>query len=738
VTIETALPPVASPSPPMMRRIGFIGPLLVLLAVASAVVTFLVLTGLTPYEPTQNVFITLMSVNAAFVAALLINIGIEVFGLLRARWHGQAGAALHIRVIALFSIVAALPAILVAAVASITLDRGLDNWFSTRTRTIIETSLTVANAYVQEQGRLIRAESLAMATDINRAWPVYSNDKPRFLEFLKAQGTIRGLPVSMLLDREMNITDRAAIPGYADAPLPPPEVMTDAQTQDSVIIAPGSRNLIGAVVKLRAYEDRYLFVARPFDPRIAEYVRRTSAGAAEFKALEERRLGFQVAFALMYVMIALIILLSAIWIGLAFANRLVDPIRRLINAATEVAGGNLYVRVPTDHREADLAMLGETFNSMTDTLRTQRNELVGANNLLDRRRRFMEAVLSGVSTGVIGVDDHGIITVINPLAERLIGDGSGELVGKDLAVLAPELSSLLADAFSGRIRQTQGQISLQRKGKERTINVRVASETAAIREHGFVVTLDDITDLVTAQRTSAWADVARRIAHEIKNPLTPIQLSAERIKRKYGKVITEDREVFDQCTDTIVRQVDDIRKMVDEFSSFARMPKPAIEREDLSETVKQVVFLMRIGNPDTVFDVEMPDEPLLVPIDRRLISQAVTNVLKNATEAIAAVPEAERATPRIVVRLRAVGEEAVIEVIDNGIGLPVENRTRLLEPYVTTREKGTGLGLAIVGKIMEDHGGSIELLDAPAVAEGGRGAMMRLRIPLATPDHHEA
>jgi two-component system nitrogen regulation sensor histidine kinase NtrY len=378
--------------------------------------------------------------------------------------------------------------------------------------------------------------------------------------------------------------------------------------------------------------------------------------------------------------------------------------------------------------------LGDTFNNMTDTLRSQRNDLLSANDLLDSRRRFMEAVLSGVSTGVIGIDEAGAVTVLNPFAERLLAARETAPIGKPLAEIVPELAPYLADALAGRSRLVQGQITLVRDGRERNVNVRVTSEQSSMREHGYVVTLDDITELVLAQRTSAWADVARRIAHEIKNPLTPIQLSAERIRRKYGRVITEDREVFDQCTDTIVRQVDDIKRMVDEFSSFARMPKPAIERDDLGEMVKQVVFLMRVGNPEIIFDFEAPSDPLVAKFDRRLLSQAVTNILKNATEAIAGVAETERGQGHVTVSVVRNGTNVVIEVIDNGIGLPKENRQRLLEPYVTTREKGTGLGLAIV----EEHGGGIELFDAPAVAAGGRGAMMRLWFPADGADRSEA
>jgi two-component system nitrogen regulation sensor histidine kinase NtrY len=711
------------------RRFGFVGLGLVLLALLSGTVTFLVLTGLTPFEPTHQVVVTLLLINVGFGLALIVLVGIEMFGLMRARRRRQAGAALHMRVIGLFSIVAAMPTFFVAAIAFITLDRGLDNWFSTRVRGIVETSLIVANAYVQEQGRLIQGEALAMAADLNRAQPVYVTDPERFVQYLKVQGTIRGLPGAMLMTKEREVTDRADILSGVDFPLPPPDAVKDADTQEAVVIAPGSKNVMGAVVKLSSYDDRYLFVARPFDPKVAQYLRETQAGATEYRALEERRFGVQVAFALMFITIALVVLLAAIWIGLAFANRLVEPIRRLINAADQVADGNLYVRVPVEGRAGDLANLGETFNNMTDTLRNQRNDLLSANDLLDSRRRFMEAVLSGVSTAVIGVDEEGRITVLNPLAERLLGSKESP-IGRPLAELMPELSAHLSDAMSGRARLVQGQIKLVLDGRERNITVRVTSEQSSMREHGYVVTLDDITELVLAQRTSAWADVARRIAHEIKNPLTPIQLSAERIRRKYGKVIGEDREVFDQCTDTIVRQVDDIKRMVDEFSSFARMPKPTIERDDVAEMVKQVVFMMRVGNPDIAFEFDGPAEPIAARFDRRLLSQAVTNIVKNATEAIASLPEAERSAGKVLVAVKRVASTVRIEVVDNGVGLPKENRQRLLEPYVTTREKGTGLGLAIVGKIMEEHGGGIELLDAPSIADGGRGAMMRLWFPV--------
>ena len=421
-------------------------------------------------------------------------------------------------------------------------------------------------------------------------------------------------------------------------------------------------------------------------------------------------------------------MLSAAWLGLNFANRLVAPIRRLIGAANIVSTGNLYIQVPIHRSEGDLAQLGETFNKMTYELRTQRDDIMRARDVIDQRRRFTEAVLSGASAGVIGVSADGNITILNRSAEMLIGCVEADAIGKPLIEIVPELNEIFANAQNNYQRMIQDNVSINRNSRERNLSVRVTTEQSREEEHGYVITLDDITELVLAQRTSAWADIARRIAHEIKNPLTPIQLSAERLRRKYGKVITEDKAVFEQCTDTIVRQVDDIKRMVDEFSKFARMPKAVMTNEDVADTVRQAVFLQRVGNADMDIDLEIAEDPMPARFDRRLISQALTNIIKNATEAVMAVPETERG--RGLIRVFAVreGDDIVIDVVDNGIGLPKENRNRILEPYVTTREKGTGLGLAIVGRILEEHGGRIELRDAAEKIPGQRGAWMRLRI----------
>jgi two-component system nitrogen regulation sensor histidine kinase NtrY len=707
-----------------------IGPIAVALALLSALVTFLVLAGLTPIAPSHDVVVSLLLVNAATVLILSAVIGREVWLMVQARRRGRAGARLHVRVVALFSIVAAAPAILVAIVASVTLDRGLDRLFSTRTRAVIENSLGVAEAYVREHIQTIRGDILAMSFDVTRAKQLYDQDRTRFRQFLTAQASIRGIPAAVMLDRELQVVERSDLRVTQEFVAPTKAALgmiTEDEPQIAVI--PGS-NYVAAIIKLRGYDDLYLYVTRSLDPKVMGQLTQTRASVSEYAALEARRLGVQVAFALMYTVIALIVLLSAVWIGLNFANQLVAPIRRLIGAANIVATGNLHVQVPIRKSEGDLAALGETFNKMTQELRSQRDDIMGARDLIDSRRRFTEAVLAGASAGVIGVDHEERISILNRSAEKLIGHPEGEALGKPLTELVPELAEIIADAKQGGQRLVHGQMTISRQGRDRNVSVRIATEQADA-EHGYVVTLDDITDLVTAQRTSAWADVARRIAHEIKNPLTPIQLSAERIKRKFGKTIVEDRAVFDQCTDTIVRQVDDIRRMVDEFSKFARMPKPVIEGEDVADTVRQAVFLMRVGHPDVDIEADIRQEPMRANFDRRLISQALTNIIKNATEAIGAVPPEELGKGRIDVAAAQEDEDIIIDVIDNGIGLPKESRARLLEPYVTTREKGTGLGLAIVGRVLEDHGGKIELNDASNIKPGQRGAWVRLRFAVS-------
>ena len=697
--------------------------------------SFTVLTGMTRIVPTDAVLGVTLTVNLVLLAALVVLIAWELFSLWQAWRAGRAAARLHLRVIGVFSVVAAAPALIVAILASVTLDRGLDRWFEDRTRTIVNSAASVGEAYLREHGRAIRADAIAMASDVDRAKDLYEFEPDRFDAFMRTQAQLRGLPGAFLLDGSGTVMTRTLLdPTWTEVQMPPQEAFSEAEAGEPVVINPGRTNQVGVIVKLTTFEGWYLYVTRPLDPEVLEPLRLAKNAAAEYRQLDGSRFGAQLAFGLIFVGVSLIFLLTAIWIGIGFANRLVSPIRRLILAADYVSKGHLAVQVPVRRKEGDLAHLAETFNTMTNELRAPRAELVRATDRLDGRRRCTEAVLAGVPAGVLGVDTAGRITLVNRSAEALLGKDEEALVGHRVFEVVTELGPILEAALeeeSGRAHQAQ--VTLKRDGSEKTLNVRLTSETSEAGGRGFVVTLDDITDLVAAQRSSAWADVARRIAHEIKNPLTPIQLSAERLKRRYGKRVEDDRKVFDQCIDTIIRQVGDIERMVNEFSSFARMPKPQLARADVVDALREAVFLQSVAKPDIQFRSHLPEEPILGRFDHRLLLQAFTNIVKNATEAVEAVPAEARggAKGTIDVAVEPHGDTVTVSVIDDGIGLPSENRGRLLEPYVTTREKGTGLGLAIVRKILEDHGGRIDLFDAPAVASGGRGAMVRLTLPAA-------
>ena len=722
-------PSLAEPKGWSLRR--WLAPFAVGIALLSAFLTFVVLTGLTPIEPTREVVRSFLLINAATILLLVGIILREIWQMVQARRRGRAAARLHVQIVSLFSVIAVLPAVLVAIVANVTIERGLDRLFSGPTREVIQNSLIIARAYTYEHAQLIRGDILGMANDIAHARPLFDQDRASFRELLTASAASRNLPGAMLIDKDRNVLETAQTGIQQNFTTPPPEFLSNVDETDPQIAVFPEANYVAAVIRLKAFSDTFLYVARLLDPRVVAQLKQTETSVAEYAEIESRRLGIQVAFALMFAVIALTILMASVLIGLNFANWLVAPIRRLMNAASDVSTGNLNVQVPVHKSEGDLAQLGETFNKMTQELRTQRDELVNASETIDSRRRFIEAVLSSASAGIIGVDASGSVGILNRSAEKLIGHAESETLDHPLSDVLPELDDMMRTAREGTQRLVQGQVTILRDGIERNLSVRVSAEKTGQPSDSYIITLDDITELVTAQRTSAWGDVARRIAHEIKNPLTPIQLSAERIRRKFGKVITEDKGVFDQCTETIVRQVDDIRRMVDEFSRFARMPKPVIEGEDVADTVRQAVFLMKVAHPEIDIVVDLKEDPLRAQFDRRLISQALTNIIKNATEAIEQVPPDQLGKGRIDVVAARDKDDIVIDVIDNGIGLPKVARARLLEPYVTTREKGTGLGLAIVGRVLEDHGGRIELKDASDFRPGQRGAWMRLRFAVS-------
>ncbi|CAN7431161.1 PAS domain-containing sensor histidine kinase [Rhizobium sp. LjRoot30] len=702
-------------------------------ALVCAVLTLFVLLGLTPIAPTTNVVIASAVLNSLFVAGLAVLIGREIGRLLKARRRGRAAARLHVRIVVLFSIVAITPAILVAIFASITLNVGLDRWFSLRTQSIVSSSMNVAQAYMLENASYLQGQTVSMSNDLERNRALFNLDRNGFIELMTRQAKGRGMLGAFLVRADGSPIVQADVKTEKPLPAIPKDALESSAAGQPTLIPPGVTNLVGAIMKLDDIPGAFLYTIRAVDPRVMSAMRMMEENTAEYKAMEASRTSLQIAFAVLYLGFALIVLLAAIWTAIAVADRIVRPIRLLISAADSVASGNLNVIVPVRAADGDVGSLSRTFNKMISEIRGQRDEILEAKDEVDDRRRFIEAVLSGVTAAVIGVEDDRRISIVNPSAELFLALPADDLIGKNIADVAPEIDHVLSEAASRNRTDFRKQINLMRSGKERTLSVQVTREEARDSKDSYVITLDDITDLVIAQRSTAWADVARRIAHEIKNPLTPIQLSAERIKRRFGKQIADaDRGVFDQCTDTIVRQVEDIGRMVDEFSAFARMPKPTKEPTDLRNILRDAVFLREMGNTHVHFMRELGDQPLEGMFDARMLGQAFGNLIKNAVEAIEAVPSDEvRDERKILVRchFEPALDRFVADVIDNGKGLPVENRHRILEPYMTMREKGTGLGLAIVKKIIEEHGGQLELHDAPADFDHGRGAMIRVLLP---------
>jgi two-component system nitrogen regulation sensor histidine kinase NtrY len=703
-----------------------------LLAVLFGVGTYAVLTGIVPYTPTQGVMVILLLVNLTLVLSLGALIAWRLVRLWSERRSGRAGAKLHVRLVAMFSAIAVVPAILVAIFAAVTLNLGVQAWFSSRVQMALDGAQNVARQYVLERARGITMDAGEIAARLESDPRIFDLNKHEVhlgLMFAKLEDMTRdhGLQASYIIDSHGMVLGSSKQKDMPDPKPPIPSEIAQAAQGNIFVDADPEVGTVRALIQLRALQDAYLLVVRKVDPTVFNYYQRTKVAASEYSGLKKSLSRVQLLFAAFYAVVSLVILLFAIWLGLWAANRLVKPISRLIGAAERVSEGDLKAQVDVERDDDEIGTLGLTFNRMTEQLDSQRNALIAANRQIDERRRFTETVLAGVSAGVIGLDADGLITIVNRAAARLLNAAPEELESQHYAGAVPELAVLIRRAIQEPAARAGGEVTVKRAGTTRSLSVQVTSEHGHYGS-GYVATFDDITDLVSAQRTAAWADVARRIAHEIKNPLTPIQLSAERLKRKYGGQVGADREVFEQCTDTIIRQVGDIGRMVDEFSSFARMPTPVMRRECAQELLQQAVFLQRVAYPQITFETHIPRELIWFECDGRLVSQALTNVLKNATESIAARGAEGDDTPgRIAVAIETSDVQVAIKVSDNGVGLPAEHRHRLTEPYVTTRAKGTGLGLAIVRKIMEDHGGEIVLEDA---AEDGKGAQVTLAFPL--------
>jgi len=704
---------------------------LALVALVLGVATFMALSGGTPLGPASTgEVVGIILANLAVLLVLAASLAARVVRMWVERRRGSAGSRLHVRLVLLFGIVAVVPAILVAGFSAVFFNLGIQAWFSDRVRDTLEASLVASRAYLEEHRNTIRADILAMANDLNRAAPVLlPNDGLGFARLLATHTAFRGLTESIVFEPTLGqvVASAGLTTGSVVEPLP--AWALDSVRAGEVVVMPGEggQGRVRAVVALNIPPGLMLAITRPVDPGVLEHMRTTELAFQEYDRLDRNQGDLQITFVLIFGIATLLVLMAAVLLGLLIANRIAGPISRLITAAERVRAGDLSTRVQEGQADDEVASLSRAFNRMTSQLGAQRGELMEAYRQIDERRRFTETVLSGVSAGVIGLDAEGRVNLPNRSASALLGVDLDAAIGLPLAGVAPEFAALLEAARAAPEKPQTAEIRSGAPAARRSFIARLGAEMQGGRVDGYVLTFDDVTELVSAQRKAAWADVARRIAHEIKNPLTPIQLSAERLKRRYLRQISEDPETFTQCTDTIVRQVGDIGRMVDEFSAFARMPQPVIRSEDANQILREALVLQRGAHPEIGYETVFADPPPIVACDRRSIGQALTNLLQNAADAVAM--RAAEGAGRIGARVESDGAELRFVVEDDGVGLPgEEDRDRLTEPYVTHKPKGTGLGLAIVKKIMEDHGGRLSLEDR----EDGPGARVALILPVRT------
>ncbi len=721
-------PPLQSRSPPRglrppakpvryMFSAGF-----VVAAIVTAIAVFLTATAPSAKAsvPASRSVLVVLSLNLVLILALAAVAGSRVLALF-APGAKDAGVRLHRRFVGLFALAAVLPAIVVALFFGLLVTRGVENWFSSRIRTVVDNAADTARSYLREQERQVDQNVGPMARDLNRPDVAALLETHRLLySEILSQAVEKDFSSIYVIDSEGRVLARAEAPGAEPYVAPPPATLKRAATLGELETRePTDSDLFRAVYRLSGYPDAFLYVTRTMDARILAQLHQSQQAVLDYRDAEASRARIQTIFALSYISTAILVLVGAVWVGMVAATQISTPVARLVVAADRVAGGDLSARVAIDRDPEEIAVLSRSFNRMTQDLQSQQAALRAASVDALERSRFIEAVLSGVSAGVIGLDPQGDISAINDRAMALIGLEGAAPLGRALAEIAPALDPVATTAAE-RGQDAEAEVDLVH-GTE-TLRLRVR---ASGRPDGMVLTFDDITRLMTAQRHAAWRDVARRIAHEIKNPLTPIQLSAERLRRKYRADIHHDIETFDRCTDTIIRQVGDIGRMVDEFSAFARMPAPKFVEDDAAELLRQAVFAQRVAYPDIAVDLEEPPAEWFL-CDSRMVGQALANVLKNAGEATAARMATDPALKgRLTARLLIEGSTLAFEIEDNGIGLPKRDRERLTEPYVTTREKGTGLGLAIVKRILEEHGGELVLTDAHTPP----GARAILRFP---------
>ena len=719
------------------RRVQNVATLgLVLLGPALAMATFLVLGPLDQGASSLGLRLVLLAdlVYVLVVAALVLQ---RVAQMISARRAQSAGSRLHLRLTGVFALMALIPTVTVAIFAALTVNIGLEGWFSDRVQRVVGNSLAAAEAYANEHRRDLSEDALALSDALDQARLanilISDGDMRQMLTQLQPQ-VQRGLREAYVIDGTGDIRARGESSYLFDYERPTAEQIAQARETGLLIIEDWKINEFRALVSLNAFADRLVYVSREVDGEILNLLDETRETVLLYQQLESERGRVLFEFGLLYLGFAVILILAAVWLGLWFAERLSRPVGRLTSAAQQVGAGDLDVQVIEEEGDDEIAMLGRYFNQMTHQLKGQRETLLENTQQIEHRRRLFDSVLSSVTSGVVGLDTDGKVTFVNRSAKRLLDlhDGGGH---NNLSVAVPEFGPLFNSLRAGSNEVAQEEIKVIRDGRQENLLVRIATRHGEDNSReGYVLAFDDVTDLVAAQRMAAWGDVARRIAHEIKNPLTPIQLSAERIKRKFRKHLAEaEADDLEQYTDVIVRQTNDLRRIVDEFSKFARMPEPDRRAESLTKLIRDAVLLQTVGQPNVKITSDLSENTLIGDFDATMISQALTNLIKNAGEATETYIEKHRPDDyAAAIRVTSTHDasQAEIRIADNGIGLP-EDRARLFEPYVTTRDKGTGLGLPIVKKIIEEHGGQLTLEDAPAFdGSAHRGAMAVIRLPI--------
>ena len=688
---------------------------LVLLGPILVLGTYLVL-GPLEQNARSNVIRLVVMADIIYVLVTVALVSQRILRIISQRRQKSAGSRLHLRLTGVFTVMALLPTITVAVFALLSINMGLEAWFSDRVKGVIEDSLAAAQAYEEDQMASMSEDANSLVQILEQ----YRRSQVRFdpqalRETLsqEQQGIQRGLREAFIINGQGELILRGHRSYLFDYEKPDPGQI-DAAIKSVVLIEDWQNNELRALAYLAGFPDYYLLVSRQVDGNLLALLDETQATAKLYQQLEQDASKQLFEFALLYLAFAILLIVSSIWLALLFAERLSRPIGRLAGAAQRVGEGKFDTRVIEEDGEDELSLLSKYFNQMTGQLKVQRDALVENTNQIERRRRLFDSVLSSVTSGVVGLDPEGRVSFVNPSAQRLLS-WKNEQQLTELSVAVPEFFPLFERLRNARLDSIQEEVKVVRSGRLENLLVRMAPRRQDDDSlEGYVVAFDDITDLVSAQRSAAWGDVARRIAHEIKNPLTPIQLSAERIRRKFIAKLDGDEQAVEQMTDVIIRQTNDLRRIVDEFSKFARMPEPDKRSEDIAGLLRSAVVLQEAGQPDVSFDIDIPGTPVLTEIDATMISQAFTNLLKNAGEAIEARQQKQKdgtVPGKIIVQMTPSAQQIWITVADNGTGLPAD-RSRLFEPYVTTRDKGTGLGLAIVRKIIEEHGGSLKLEDA--------------------------